>query len=85
MSGSSRRVDCILDVLAMLRSRRLSPFDLVLEILNEGNPQYSYHRAEFYKDGNQKLFRILDVILAGCPDQKACANSDGQFLRVVDI
>ena len=43
---------------------RLSPFDLVLEILDEDKPQYSYHRAEFYKEGNQKLEKILNVITA---------------------
>ena len=56
--------ECVLDILAVLRSRRLSPFDLILEILDEDKPQYAYHRAEFYKEGNHKLFRILDVILA---------------------
>lgn len=59
--------DTILDALATLRRHRLGPFDLILEILNEDNPQYSYHRTEFYKVGNQKLFRILDVILASNP------------------
>ena len=56
-------LECILDALAILRGRRLSPFDLILKILDDDNPQYSYHRMEFYKDSNQKLSKILDVIL----------------------
>jgi hypothetical protein len=27
-------------------------------------PQYTQHRFEFYKEGNQKLFKILNVVLA---------------------
>lgn len=54
----------IQDALNLLRGRRLSPFDLVLEILDEDKPQYSYHRAEFYKEGNQKLEKILNIVIA---------------------
>ena len=52
------------DTLAILRGRRLSPFDLILEILDEDKPEYSYHRTEFYKEGNEKLTKILDAILS---------------------
>ena len=55
------------DTLALLRGRRLSPFDLVLEILDENKPEYSYHRTEFYKEGNEKLSRILDSIVSSGP------------------
>jgi len=48
-------LQCIQDALALLCGRRLSPFDLILEVLDENKPQYSYHRTEFYKDGNEKL------------------------------
>ncbi len=54
----------ISEVLAILRGRRLSPFDFILQILDEDKPQYSQHRTEFYKEGNQKLFKILNIILA---------------------
>ena len=53
--------------MALLRGCRLSPFDLVLEILDEGKSEYSYHRTEFYKDGNEKLFKILDAIVSSGP------------------
>ncbi|PPQ70863.1 LOW QUALITY PROTEIN: hypothetical protein CVT26_014086 [Gymnopilus dilepis] len=52
------------EVLALLRGGRLSPFDLVLELLDEYNPEYSGYRTEFYKEENQKLFNILDLIFA---------------------
>jgi hypothetical protein len=55
------------DTLAILRGRRLSPFDLILEILDEDKPEYSYHRTEFYKEGNEKLTKILDAILTSGP------------------
>jgi len=54
----------IQDVLALLRDHRLSPFDLVQEILNESQPQYSCYRTEFYKEGNEKLFRFLDTVIS---------------------
>ncbi len=66
MSSSESRLSLlerILDVLALLRRHRLSPFDLVLEILGQSHPQYSSYKTEFYKEGNEKLSRILDVII----------------------
>jgi hypothetical protein len=55
------------DTLTILRGRRLSPFDLILEILDDDKPEYSYHRTEFYKEGNEKLAKILDAILSSGP------------------
>ena len=55
------------DTLALLRSCRLSPFDLVLEILDEDKPEYSSYRTEFYKEGNEKLSKILDAVLSSGP------------------
>ncbi|KAF8184459.1 hypothetical protein BJ912DRAFT_927826 [Pholiota molesta] len=52
----------IFEILALLRGGRLSPFDLVLEILDENKPQYSGYQVEFYKESNQKLYSILDRI-----------------------
>jgi hypothetical protein len=51
-------------VLELLRARCLSPFDIILEILDEEKPHYSYYRTQFYKDGNQKLEKILNIMLA---------------------
>ena len=55
------------DSLTLLRGCRLSPFDLVLEILDESKPEYSYHQTKFYKDGNEKLSKILDAIVSSGP------------------
>ena len=49
----------IQDTLALLRSCHLSPFDLVLEILDEDKPEYSSYRTEFYKEGNEKLLMLF--------------------------
>ena len=70
MSLSAR----VQDTLAILRGRRLSPFDLILEILDEKKPEYSYHRTEFYKEGNEKLTKILDAILSSEPGKIKLRN-----------
>ncbi|KAI9437299.1 hypothetical protein H4582DRAFT_2058293 [Lactarius indigo] len=51
-------------VLALLREGNLSPFDLILEILNDCKPEYAGYRVELYKDSNRKLPWILDSIHA---------------------
>lgn len=56
----------ISEILTLLRGGRLSPFDLVLEVLDEYKPQYKAYQVEFYKESNQKLSIILDRI-AGNP------------------
>ena len=43
----------IQDVLALLQHHRISPFDLVLELLDE----------KFYKEGNEKLSQFLNAII----------------------
>ena len=60
----------ISDALATLRDCGLSPFDLVLEILDEDKTQYAYHRRELYKEGNQTLLKIFDAILASDPGRR---------------
>jgi hypothetical protein len=65
--GRMSLLERVQDTLALLRGSRLSPFDLVLEILHEDKPEYSYHRTEFYKEGNEKLFKILDAIISSGP------------------
>ena len=65
ISSSQSRMsvsDRILDVLSLLRHHRLSPFDLVLEILAENKTQYSFYQNELYKEGNEKLSRLLDAL-----------------------
>ena len=67
MSSSQTRLSLserIQDVLALLRHHRLSPFDLVLEILDKNRPQYSCYRKEFYKEGNEKLSRFLNAVIS---------------------
>ena len=56
--------DRIQDVLSLLRRHRLSPFDLVLELLDDSKPQYVFYRTEFYKEENEKLSRILVAIIS---------------------
>ena len=67
VSSSQSRISLserIQDTLALLRGCRLSPFDLILEILDEDKDEFSGHRKEFYKEGNEKLFKILDAIVS---------------------
>ena len=52
----------ITEILSLLRGGRLSPFDLVLEVLDKSQPKYSSYQVEFYKENNQKLSMILDKI-----------------------
>ncbi len=65
-SHSSRmsRTERIEKALGLLKDGRLSPFDLVLEVLDDENAKYTGYRNELYKVGNQKLSKILDSILA---------------------
>ena len=49
-------------VFELSQANYLSPFNLVLRVLDEGNAQYSFYRAEFYKNNCQNLFKILDAI-----------------------
>ena len=64
------RAERIQEVLTLLRGGNLSPFDVVLEILDERNPEYSGYRNEFYKEGNQKMPKILDHILAAAAGKR---------------
>ena len=84
--------ECVQDTLAILRGRRLSPFDLILEILDENKPEYSYHRTGFYKEGNEKLTKILDAILSSEPGKiklrnwmRQPATTDRQFFVTVGV
>jgi hypothetical protein len=43
----------------------LSPFDLILEILDNCKPEYTGYRVELYKDGNRELPRIIDSVYVG--------------------
>ena len=62
--GHMSLTERVQDTLALLRSCCLSPFDLVLKILDEDKPEYSSYQTEFYKEGNEKLSKILDAVLS---------------------
>jgi hypothetical protein len=52
-------------VLTLLREENLSPFGLVLEILDDCKPEYTGYRVELYKDDSTRLPRILDYFCRG--------------------
>lgn len=60
MSRSERLAKAI----GVLKDGWLSPFDLLLEVLDESNPEYAKYRIELYKEKSTKLSRILDHIVA---------------------
>jgi len=57
------RAERIKKAVSLLKEGWLSPFDLILEVLDERNPDYAGHHSELYKDKSSKLPRILDLIL----------------------
>jgi len=57
-------LSCIEQCLTVLRDERLGPFDFVLKILDNSNPDYLLHRRHLYKESSTKLFEILDAIAA---------------------
>jgi hypothetical protein len=61
------RVDRISAALAVLKEGGLSPFDMVLEILDEYNPEYWSYRHELYKEKSSKLALILERIAGSVP------------------
>ena len=52
------------DVLGILHKGRLSPFDLMVELLDDSNLKYWAYRTELYKEENQKLSEILDLVFS---------------------
>jgi hypothetical protein len=58
------------DVLDILREGRLSPFDLMVELLDESNLKYWAYRNELYKEENKKLREILDLIFSNAPGKE---------------
>ncbi|KAF8957733.1 hypothetical protein BDZ97DRAFT_1669447 [Flammula alnicola] len=69
-SKTFSRAERIENVLNVLRDGRLSPFDLVLDVLDESNPQFSAYRNEFYKAENRKLGQFLDLVLSSTAGKK---------------
>ncbi|KAF9477864.1 hypothetical protein BDN70DRAFT_994615 [Pholiota conissans] len=61
-SAKSIHEQQVAEILSLLRIARLSPFDLILEVLDKQQPQYSDYRTEFYKEDNQKLLAVLDKV-----------------------
>jgi len=62
------REERIQEVLKLLRDGNLSPFNVVLKVLDERKPAYFGYRNELYKESNKKLSLILDCILAAAAD-----------------
>ena len=58
------RVQRFEDVLAILREGRLSPFDLILHLLDDANLKYWAYRNELYKEENKKLGEVLELIFS---------------------
>jgi hypothetical protein len=52
------------DVPDILREGRLSPLDLMVELLDVSNLKYWAYRNELYKEENKKLRQILDLIFS---------------------
>ena len=58
------------DVLGILREGRLSPFDLMVELLDDSNLKYWAYRNELYKGENKKLSEILELIFSNAPGKE---------------
>jgi len=52
------------EVINILHDGRISPFDFFLELLDGTNMDFVHYRTELYKEGNNKLAKILDAVLA---------------------
>jgi hypothetical protein len=50
------------EALSWLSGAGVSPFELLLHLLDEGNDMYRPYRAELFKETNKRLFAILDLI-----------------------
>lgn len=59
MSATAKHFRNVLDI---LRDARLSPFDLVLHLLDKSKDEYAQFRSYLYDDDSTKLFKILDLI-----------------------
>ena len=58
------RTGKISEVLTSLRKSKLSPLDLIIEIVNTSNTAYDNYRQKMYEEsGRRKLISILDMIM----------------------
>jgi len=57
-------------VLGILREGRLSPFDLVVELLDDSNSKHWAYRNELYKEENKKLSEILELVFSNGPGKE---------------
>ncbi|KAJ6550618.1 hypothetical protein DFH09DRAFT_1319795 [Mycena vulgaris] len=48
----------------MLRDARISPTDILLEMLDPEKAEYNHHRAMFYSDSGSKMRALLDAIVS---------------------
>ena len=52
----------ILNAVNLLKEGGISPFDMILDILDKFNPEYWSYRNKIYKEKSMKLFSILEKI-----------------------
>ena len=62
------------DMLSILCEGCLSPFDLMVKLLDGSNLKYWAYCTELYKEENQKLSEILDLVFSNGPGKN---NNDG--------
>jgi hypothetical protein len=76
--------DQITKAISLLKDGWLSPFDLVLDILNDNNADYTGYHNGLYKDKSSKLPSILDTVLStGASKQKLWAWIQPHALEIV--
>ncbi|KAJ3507600.1 hypothetical protein NLJ89_g6211 [Agrocybe chaxingu] len=56
----------------------MSPFDLLIDILDESKPEYSAYRPKLYEENNKKLDMILDHIAGAEAGKRIAAITPSQ-------
>ena len=59
------------DVLGILREGHLSPFDLMIELLDDSNLKYWEYRNDLYKEENKKLSEILELVFSNASGKES--------------
>ena len=62
LNAPKSREQRIQEALSILRDGRLSPFDIVLDLLDDSKLRYWGYRNEFFKQENENLPKILEAI-----------------------
>ncbi|KAJ7199758.1 hypothetical protein GGX14DRAFT_572475 [Mycena pura] len=55
--------DKIHSIIQHLRSLQISPFQLILQVLNPDDWQYEYHRSHLYREGSTRLSELVDAMM----------------------